>query len=102
MVPGGFEGWSFSLNKTASTNPPPGVTPNNPAVNPSNPTVSLSVDEGICGWVARNDEPVFLRENSLSDPRMKVVPELEEERFQSMVAVPLNVADRRSGSSTSV
>lgn len=45
VVPGGFEGWSFSLNKTASTNPPPGVTPNNPAVNPSNPTVSLSVDD---------------------------------------------------------
>lgn len=31
VVPGGFEGWSFSLNKTASTNPPPGVTPHNPA-----------------------------------------------------------------------
>jgi len=31
VVPGGFEGWSFSLNKTATTNPPPGVTPQNPA-----------------------------------------------------------------------
>lgn len=30
-VPGGFEGWSFSLNKTASTNPVPRVTPRNPA-----------------------------------------------------------------------
>ncbi|WP_237774190.1 hypothetical protein [Actinosynnema sp. ALI-1.44] len=45
VVPGGFEGWSFSLNKTATTNPPPGVTPTNPAVGPNNPTVSLSVDD---------------------------------------------------------
>ncbi|MEU9891450.1 hypothetical protein [Sphaerisporangium sp. NPDC051011] len=45
VVPGGFEGWSFSLNKTATSNPPPGVTPNNPAVNPNNPTVNLSVDD---------------------------------------------------------
>ncbi|MBE1469658.1 ABC transporter substrate-binding protein [Kibdelosporangium phytohabitans] len=45
VIPGGFEGWSFSLNKTATTNPPPEVTPTNPAVNPNNPTVSLSVDD---------------------------------------------------------
>ncbi|MFC4056211.1 hypothetical protein ACFOY4_41555 [Actinomadura syzygii] len=45
VVPGGFEGWSFSLNKTATTNPPPGVTPRNPAVNLGNPTVGLSVDD---------------------------------------------------------
>ncbi|AGM07805.1 flagellar hook-length control protein FliK [Amycolatopsis keratiniphila] len=32
VVPGGFEGWSFSLNKSATTNPPPGVTPRNPAI----------------------------------------------------------------------
>lgn len=31
VIPGGFEGWSFSLNKTATTNPPPRVTPRNPA-----------------------------------------------------------------------
>ncbi|WP_199484886.1 hypothetical protein [Actinomadura craniellae] len=45
VIPGGFEGWSFSLNKTATTNPPPGVTPRNPAVNPSSPTVGLSVND---------------------------------------------------------
>ncbi|MEV6235513.1 flagellar hook-length control protein FliK [Lentzea sp. NPDC051838] len=32
VIPGGFEGWSFSLNKTATTNPPPRVTPKNPAL----------------------------------------------------------------------
>ncbi|SFR25635.1 hypothetical protein SAMN04488564_1092 [Lentzea waywayandensis] len=45
VVPGGFEGWSFSLNKSASTNPVPGVTPTNPAVNASNPTVALSIND---------------------------------------------------------
>ncbi|MCP2163373.1 flagellar hook-length control protein FliK [Goodfellowiella coeruleoviolacea] len=32
VTPGGFEGWSFSLNATAGSNPAPGVTPRNPAV----------------------------------------------------------------------
>ncbi|MET0236418.1 MAG: hypothetical protein ABW224_17350 [Kibdelosporangium sp.] len=45
VIPGGFEGWSFSLNKSATTNPVPGVTPTNPAVGPANPTVSLSVND---------------------------------------------------------
>lgn len=47
VVPGGFEGWSFSLNRTATTNPEPGVAPYNPEVDPDAPTVSLSVDELI-------------------------------------------------------
>ncbi|MFC5286536.1 ABC transporter substrate-binding protein [Actinokineospora guangxiensis] len=45
VVPGGFEGWSYSLNRTAGTNPAPGVTPTNPAVGPTNPTVGLSVND---------------------------------------------------------
>jgi GAF domain-containing protein len=55
--------------------------------------VSFGVDEGLCGWVVRNDRPAFIREDALEDPRMKLVPELEEERFQSMVAVPLRGRD---------
>ncbi len=47
------------------------------------------VDEGLTGWVARTRTPEFIREKALEDPRMKYVPELDEERFQSMVAVPL-------------
>jgi GAF domain-containing protein len=45
--------------------------------------------EGLAGWVARHDEPVFLAEGALTDPRAKVVPEAEEDRYQSLVAVPL-------------
>jgi GAF domain-containing protein len=51
--------------------------------------LDLGVDEGLAGWVARTKTPEFIPENALADPRMKYVPELEEERFQSMVAVPL-------------
>jgi len=51
--------------------------------------VEFAVDEGLTGWVATTGEPAFIREDALSDPRMKYVPELEEERFQSMVAVPV-------------
>ncbi len=51
--------------------------------------IEFTLDEGLTGWVARTGEPAFIREDALSDPRMRYVPELEEERFQSMVAVPV-------------
>jgi GAF domain-containing protein len=52
-------------------------------------TLQWGVDEGLTGWVARTRTPEFIREKAMEDPRMKYVPELDEERFQSMVAVPL-------------
>jgi GAF domain-containing protein len=51
--------------------------------------VELGVDEGLAGWVARNKTPEFIPENAMSDSRMKYVPELDEDQFQSMVAVPI-------------
>src|SRR3954451_3080977 len=57
--------------------------------------VDMGLDEGLAGWVARNGTPEFIREHAMTDPRMKYVPEIEEERFQSMVAVPIPA---RSGS----
>ncbi len=51
--------------------------------------VGFPVTEGLTGWVARQRKPEFIRERALEDPRMKYVPLLEEERFQSMVAVPI-------------
>jgi GAF domain-containing protein len=61
--------------------------------------VAFGLHEGLAGWVARNGTPEFIRENAMTDPRMKYVPELEEERFQSMVAVPIPA---RSGESMGV
>jgi GAF domain-containing protein len=51
--------------------------------------VGFSVEEGLTGWVARHRTPEFIREGAMEDPRMKYIPSLEEERFQSMVLVPI-------------
>jgi len=51
--------------------------------------VQFSVHEGLTGWVARHRTPEFIRDHAMQDPRMKYVPLLEEERFQSMAAVPI-------------
>jgi GAF domain-containing protein len=51
--------------------------------------IEMGLDEGLTGWVARHRQPAFIREDALSDPRNKYFPELEEERFQSICAVPV-------------
>ncbi|HYZ81923.1 MAG TPA: GAF domain-containing protein, partial [Solirubrobacteraceae bacterium] len=51
--------------------------------------VRFSVQEGLTGWVARHRRPEFIRDRAMQDPRMKYVPLLEEESFQSMAAVPI-------------
>jgi GAF domain-containing protein len=51
--------------------------------------VQFSVQEGLAGWVARHRTSEFIRDHAMQDPRMKYVPLLEEERFQSMAAVPV-------------
>src|ERR671910_3886958 len=56
--------------------------------------ISMGFDEGVTGWVARTGEPALIRDEALDDPRMKYFPELEEERWQSMAAVPVRA---RSG-----
>jgi GAF domain-containing protein len=51
--------------------------------------VQFGLDEGLTGWVARHRTPEFIRDGAMRDARMKYIPLLEEERFQSMVAVPI-------------
>src|SRR3984893_16252269 len=51
--------------------------------------VQMGLDEGLTGWVARHRTPEFIRDQAMRDPRMKYFPVLQEERFQSMVAVPI-------------
>jgi GAF domain-containing protein len=51
--------------------------------------LDMNVDEGLSGWVTRHSAPAFIRDNAMDDPRMKYFAELEEEHFQSMVAVPI-------------
>jgi GAF domain-containing protein len=51
--------------------------------------VQMALDEGLTGWVARHRTPEFIRDSAMDDPRMKYIPLLQEESFQSMVAVPI-------------
>lgn len=51
--------------------------------------IALERGESLAWWVAERREPAFIRENALADPRMKYVPELEEERFQSLISIPV-------------
>jgi GAF domain-containing protein len=51
--------------------------------------VAFERGESLAWWAAEHAEPAFIRENALDDPRVKYVPELEEERYQSLLAVPV-------------
>ncbi len=52
-------------------------------------TVALERGESLAWWAVEHGKPAFIRENALADPRVKYVPELEEEQFQSLLAVPI-------------
>ena len=52
-------------------------------------TIELKRGEGLAWWALDRREAAFIRENALDDPRVKYVPELEEEKFQSLVAIPV-------------
>jgi PucR C-terminal helix-turn-helix domain/GAF domain/GGDEF-like domain len=55
--------------------------------------VVLERGEGLAWWAIEHGQPAFIPENALEDPRNKHVPELEEERFQSLVSVPITARD---------
>ncbi len=52
-------------------------------------TIALEHGEGLAWWSVERKEPAFIKDEALSDPRFKYVPELAEERFQSLVSVPI-------------
>jgi sugar diacid utilization regulator/putative methionine-R-sulfoxide reductase with GAF domain len=56
--------------------------------------IALERGEGLAWWVAERKKPAFIRDNLLADSRVKHVPELDEERFQSLVSVPILGKDR--------
>ena len=51
--------------------------------------IEFGVDEGLAGWAVGHREAAFIRERAMDDPRTNYIPELEEDRFQSMAAVPV-------------
>ena len=50
--------------------------------------IALERGEGIAWWAAEHKEPAFTQ-HAIADPRNKFVPELEEEKFQSLLSVPI-------------
>src|SRR5215218_5874646 len=51
--------------------------------------IEMGLGEGVTGWVAQRKEAALIPHGALGDPRMKYFPELDEERWQSMAAVPV-------------
>jgi GAF domain-containing protein len=51
--------------------------------------IALDRGEGLAWWAADRREPAFIREKLLDDPRTKYVPELDEDKFQSLLCVPI-------------
>ncbi|MEI7759434.1 MAG: GAF domain-containing protein [Thermoleophilia bacterium] len=55
--------------------------------------VSLERGSGLAWWAAERNEPAFIPDKLLDDPRVSYVPELDEERFQSLLSVPIAARD---------
>jgi GAF domain-containing protein len=51
--------------------------------------IGLDRGEGLAWWALDHREPAFIRDHALDDPRFKYVEELDEERFQSLVSIPI-------------
>ena len=57
--------------------------------------IVLERGEALAWWAAERREPAFIRERADDDPRTKRVPELDDERFQSLLTVPMVGKDDR-------
>ncbi len=55
--------------------------------------IALERPKGLAWWAAERNEPAFIPDHLLDDPRVEYVPELEEERFQSLLSVPIAARD---------
>ena len=51
-------------------------------------SIRLEIGKGVTGWVAREKKTLALRD-AFHDPRFVYFPEIEEERFKSMLSVPM-------------
>jgi uroporphyrinogen-III synthase len=51
--------------------------------------LKLKVGHGITGWVATHRKPVVVSQNACGDPRFQLFNELPEDRFESLLSVPL-------------
>ena len=59
----------------------------------------ITLEKGIAWWAVEHGEPAFTQ-NAVDDPRNEFVPELEEEKFQSLLSVPIAGRDTVIGAIT--
>ena len=52
----------------------------------------ITLEKGLAWWAVEHGEPAFTQ-NAIDDPRNEFVPELEEEKFQSLLSVPVASRD---------
>jgi two-component system, sensor histidine kinase PdtaS len=57
----------------------------------------MRLGEGITGSAAQERAPVMIAAHAELDPRFKAFPNLPEDRFQSILAVPILARDRMEG-----
>jgi GAF domain-containing protein len=50
---------------------------------------SMAMGEGLTGWTALTRQPGIITENPTADPRFKHVPEMNDDRFQSYLTIPI-------------
>jgi DNA-binding PucR family transcriptional regulator len=58
--------------------------------------VTMKVGEGVTGWVAETRQPMLVPDVS-EEPHWKWIPGLDEERFRSMLSVPIESGPRLVG-----
>ncbi|HTK07906.1 MAG TPA: GAF domain-containing protein [Ktedonobacteraceae bacterium] len=56
--------------------------------------ITMGLGEGIAGWAALHRKAVILKDEAMEDPRFCYFPELEEEKYQSIMTVPIIGKDR--------
>ena len=56
---------------------------------------TLALGEGLTGWTALTRQPGIITEDPTADPRFKFVPELNDDRFQSYLTIPVTSAGDR-------
>lgn len=59
--------------------------------------IRLKVGEGVTGWVAKERKHVAIDREAFRDHRFKAFSELREDKFQSMLSVPLVANDQLIG-----
>lgn len=55
----------------------------------------LALGEGLTGWTALTRQPGMITENPTQDPRFKAFPELNDDRYQSYLTIPVISANGR-------